>query len=338
MSTLCLAGSIKGLFVLLISLVLNRKAQLLERIICKYIGDRPGPLLLVFGSMHGNEPAGAKALELVNKMLEVEPITNEGFSYRGAFVGMLGNKQAVEQNERFLERDLNRSWTVENVQRISKLPKHELQAEDLEMAEILQHFDLLIKELNPTKVIVLDLHTTSSFGGIFTLPTDDEESIRIAKALHAPVIKGMLEGIKGTVLHYFNSENLGVDTTALAFESGQHNEKLSVNRAIAAIVNCMRTIQAIDPNHVEHQHDKILKEYSRSLPKVAQLVTKYGIKEVGAFKMKPNFKNFQPVSKGEALAYDAKELVVAPDDGLILMPLYQKRGEDGFFLIKELEN
>jgi len=52
--------------------------------------------------------------------------------------------------------------------------------------------------------------------------------------------------------------------------------------------------------------------------------------------MNPDYKNFQPISKGEILASDNDLNVSAPDDGLILMPLYQKRGDDGFFLIREV--
>lgn len=286
--------------------------------------------------MHGNEPAGVKAIEMVCKMLEVEPIRNEDFSYTGSFVGIVGNKQAYEQQERFLERDLNRSWTAENVAKVEAANVEELWAEDKEMKEILQTVKGLLEELRPTELIILDLHTTSSHGGIFSLPTDDEHSLAIAKALHAPVIKGMLKGIRGTVLHYFTTENLGIETTAVAFESGQHEEPKSVNRAVAAIINCMRTIEAIDANHVEHQHDRILIEYSKSLPKVASLVTKYSIPADSTFTMLPGFINFQMVKKGEALAYSNEEEVTCPADGLILMPLYQKRGEDGFFLVQEI--
>ncbi len=308
----------------------------MERIITKYIGDQKGPMLLVFGGMHGNEPAGAKAIEMVSKMLEVEPITNKNFYYKGSFIGMLGNKQASQLSERYIHRDLNRSWTVENVHRVTSTDIEKLEAEDLELREIIDEVHALIAEYAPEKLIVLDLHTTSSSGGIFSLPTENPESLSIAKQLHAPVIKGMLQGIQGTVLHYFNTKNMGIETTAIAFESGQHTEALSVNRAIAAIVNCMRTIKSIDPSHVEHEHDDILIEYSKSLPKVAKLVAKYSVKEDGKFKMRPDYKNFQRIKKGEKLAFDDAEEVSSPEDGLILMPLYQKRGEDGFFLVKEI--
>jgi len=51
--------------------------------------------------------------------------------------------------------------------------------------------------------------------------------------------------------------------------------------------------------------------------------------------MYPDYKNFQKVSKGEVIAKDKNGEIVAPVDALILMPLYQKQGDDGFFLIKE---
>jgi succinylglutamate desuccinylase len=51
--------------------------------------------------------------------------------------------------------------------------------------------------------------------------------------------------------------------------------------------------------------------------------------------MHPGFTNFQKVKKGELLAHDNKGEIICPHVGLILMPLYQKQGEDGFFLIRE---
>ena len=123
----------------------------------------------------------------------------------------------------------------------------------------------------------------------------------------------------------------------VTFESGQHNEQLSVNRAIAGITNCMRTIGSVSPDHVENQHDKLLIEHSKNLPKVSRLISKHNICEGDHFKMLPNFKNFQHIKVGEILAKDINGDITASDDSLILMPLYQKQGEDGFFLVQKLE-
>jgi succinylglutamate desuccinylase len=308
-----------------------------DRIIGRYKGPEKGPLLIVLGGMHGNEPAGVKAIDLMSKMLEVEPITNPHFHFKGTFLGLVGNVQAGARNQRFIEKDLNRIWEVKKVHEVMAKDISELKAEELEMREILEVIHNEINSNDIDKVVVLDLHTTSSFGGIFTIPTRDPESLRIALELHAPVVQDMLDGIHGTTLHYFNTENLGVETVAVTFESGQHEEELSVNRAIAAITNCMRSVGMVNAEHVENRHDSILIEYSRYLPKVTRMISRYGVDENDKFRMIEGFNNFQQVKKGELLACDKKGKIYASADGLILMPLYQDQGEDGFFLIKKIE-
>lgn len=308
-----------------------------ERYIGSYEGSERGPLLIVFGAMHGNEPAGVKALDLMFKMLEVEPITNPDFQFCGKIVGLIGNVRARAKGVRYINRDLNRQWTLENVARIQQAKLENLDEEDLEIRELLETVHHEIETYQPDKLIFLDLHTTTAFGGIFSIPQETDESIQIAIELHAPVIRGLLEGVKGTTLHYFNNENFKPKTIAVTFESGQHDEQLSVNRAIAALTNCMRTIGCVNEAHVENRHDSILIEYSKNLPKVAELVSAHSILPGDNFKMTPNFKNFQAVKKGEVLGTDKNGDVVAIEDSLILMPLYQKQGDDGFFLIKTVE-
>ena len=52
--------------------------------------------------------------------------------------------------------------------------------------------------------------------------------------------------------------------------------------------------------------------------------------------MKPGFDNFDPVTRGDVLASDKNGAVTASESGLLLMPLYQKLGEDGFFIGREI--
>ncbi len=308
-----------------------------DRIIGKFSGEEKGPLLICFGGMHGNEPAGVKAIEMMFKMLEVEPVTNLEFKFKGSLLGLIGNYKAYQQSKRFIDRDLNRMWELDRISRIKDSAKAKLENEEKEIVELLEIIEATIEEENPTEIVVLDLHTTSSDGGIFSIPTDDENSLKIALELHAPVILGMLEGIKGTTLHYFQQSNFQRKITAVTFESGQHNDPLSINRAIAGITNCMRTIGCVDPLHIENQHDSILIQYSESLPKVVRLIDRHDIKPSDNFEMLPSFKNFQKVDKGQILATDRNGVIVADDDALILMPLYQKQGDDGFFLVQEQE-
>lgn len=311
---------------------------MLQRIIGTYEGKTKGPLLFCLGGMHGNEPAGIEAMEILFKMIEVEPLTNPQFEFAGRFIGLRGNLQAIEKGLRFIEKDLNRQWTHENIARVNQSPIGDLHAEDLELRQLHDIIQQEIQSYQPECIMLLDLHTTSAYGGIFTIATDDPESVRIGVELHAPVIRGMLEGIRGTTLHYFNNDNFEAKTTGVCFESGQHYEPLSINRAIAAIINCMRSIGCVKAEHVENRHDQLLIEFSADLPKVADLVMCHSISANDQFEMEPNYDNFQFVRKGEVLARDKSGPIKAVTDGRVLMPLYQKQGDDGFFLIKGSED
>lgn len=307
-----------------------------RRVIGKYTGQEKGPLLIIFGAMHGNEHAGVKAIDLMIKMLEVEPITNPAFQYHGKVIGLTGNLAAYKKKVRFIEKDLNRCWLRENVNQAFDPDKAAHCAELNEIRAIIQQVIKEIKTYKPDKVYVLDLHTTSSNGGIFTIVPEEKESIAIGKALGAPVITNMTRGIPGTTMEYFTTENLGVQTVCFTFESGQHDDPLSVNRAIAAITNCMKIIGSIDGRHIENRHNRLLIEYSKNLPKLSRLLMKHQIHPGDDFVMKEGYRNFQPVKKGEILGHDRHGSIKSPFKGLILMPLYQKLGEEGFFLVEEI--
>jgi len=306
------------------------------RIIGRYKGRRHGDLVIAFAAMHGNEPAGVRALDMVFHMLQVEPKQNPTFDFIGQIIGIKANTRAEQVSQRFLSKDLNRQWTDENVQRVKSSAIDNLRDEDLELREIIDLLNKEIKDYQPKRLIILDLHTTTA-DGIFSIATDDPESIKIAKAMHAPVITGMLSGLKGTTLHYFDTTNFSYPTIAITFEAGKHNDPLSTRRAIAATINLLRSVGCVRSEDVENRHDDLLINYSKTLPKVAELLNVHTIEPEDNFIMQPGYKNFQAIQAGELLAYDQSGPIHASDDANILMPLYQKQGEDGFFLIKVLE-
>jgi len=306
-----------------------------SRIIGKYTEDKTGPLFICLGAMHGNEPAGVEAINELLKLLEAEPSKNPSFNFKGCFIGMIGNMKAFKMGKRFIERDINRQWTEQTITHIQTKPLETLQSEEKEMLEILNIIRAEIQSKSYTRCVILDLHTTSSEGGIFTIPSKYPDSLKIALELHAPVIKGMLDGLKGTTLHYFTNDVLPIETTAVTFESGQHLDVYSSKRAIAAIINCMRTIGCVESAHVENKHDELLIEYSKELPRCSELVYRHHINDGDDFVMQANYKNFQAIKKGELLAHDKHGPIYSKFDGRILMPLYQSQGEDGFFIVKE---
>lgn len=310
------------------------RIQTNHHIIGQFDEGHPGPLVFIMGGIHGNEPAGLRALDLLLKMLEVEHITNTSFQFRGKLMALMGNTRAVKAKKRYINKDLNRQFTTDRINTWRR--KIHLKYEEKEAVELVELVEREIQNYQPSEVFILDLHTTTATGGIFTIVPEDLKALSLGKALKAPVVEGFLTGIRGTILHYFNSNNLGIPTQTLCFEAGQHEDPLSVNRSIAAAVNFLSAIQCVDSFHIESQHNKILNQYAKGLPEHCRLVYTHRIVKGDGFSMKPGFHNFDPVEKGQRLASDHKGAIEARCSGRILMPHYQSQGEDGFFIIQEM--
>lgn len=302
---------------------------MIERQIGRYTHDLDGPLLIVMSAMHGNEPAGVKALDFLFKMLEVEPITNHNFQFRGEILGLIGNLKAFQQQSRYIDHDLNRIW----IGSPDKGNIHEL----TEKNEIIELINRRLSNSNHSEVVLLDLHTTSSDGGIFTIPGPGQKALNISKSLNAPVILNMMDNIKGTIMEYFNPDYSHRPIHSLTFESGRHLDPLSVNRAIAAMINCMKHLNMVASTDVESVHDDILKQYSQGLPEVSRLTYRHPIEDGDSYLMKEGYLNFQPIKKNDPLAEHNGVTITAPVTGRILMPLYQKQGAEGFYIIEDVQ-
>jgi len=308
---------------------------MLSRLIGAIGGEKPGPLVIVTAALHGNEPAGVFALEETFQMLRAA----HNLDFNGRFVGLIGNLQAYMHHQRFIERDFNRMWLAEDLQRLLQQPLEDLQGEDKELVQLYQLIRAEIRAFQPQKILLLDLHTTSAGGGIFCIPTDEAESLELAKALLAPVILNLFQGVKGTMLRFAAEGHLTQDTPetivlGVAFEAGQHHEPLSMSRSVSAILHALHFAGCITDPNLRSPSEKILQKSFAELPKVTRLVYAHHIKPDDGFKMRPGYVNFQAVQQGEHLADDLHGLVLSPFDSLILMPLYQTQGSDGFFLVK----
>jgi len=295
-------------------------------------------MLIIVGGMHGNEKAGVRAIDLMIKMLEVENITNPGFEFQGKVIGVIGNLEAYRQGKRFLTKDINRMWLPEHISYLASQNYNTLTGEDKEIYELEQFITYQIMSYQPTKVVLLDLHTTSAGGGIFSIIPDDASAKGYALSIDAPVILGMLEGLTGTTLHYFNKANFNSDVTSICFESGQHDDPLSINRAVAAITNCLRYLGCVKSKDVESRHIQILQEQSKGLPRLCRLDHRHHLNADDQFVMLPGFNNFDPIIEGQLLAHDKNGPIYSKQNGFLLMPLYQPQGEDGFFIIREISN
>jgi succinylglutamate desuccinylase len=298
-----------------------------DRVLGRLRGPERGPTLLCIGGLHGNEPAGVQALKRVLRRLEPR-----ASHMSGEVVALLGNRAACAAGRRFVDRDLNRAWTGERIWRLTNRGVVWGDVEDREQVELLNAIEDVV-EMARGAVYVLDLHTTSGFGGPFTTFGDTLPNRDFASHIPVPMVLGLEELVEGTLLGFLASHGL----VTVAYESGQHDEDLSVDRAEAGIWLAVAAAGLL-PEHLlpeARAAHALLARESKGLPKALEMRYRHDIEPEDRFEMAEGWRNFQRVEEGSVLGSDATGAVRAVESGRILMPLYQEQGEDGFFLIRE---
>jgi succinylglutamate desuccinylase len=291
-----------------------------------FCGDEGGPTLIVVGSLHGNEPGGARALR--NIAAKLQTIESK---LLGRVFFFEGNGRASKAGVRFIDSDLNRSWTKAKLAKIAS-DKALDRAEDLELSEL---SDLFREILNTAEneVFALDLHSTSARGLPFATVGDTLRNRHFAQAFPVTILLGIEEQLEGTMLEYLNNKG----AVTLGFEGGQHDsaETVATHEALVwlALVNTGIAAPADIPDLELHRRDL---ERASGRKRIVEVRYREAISPEDNFEMKPGFNNFDPVKKGQTLAQARRGPVKAPETGVILMPLYQKKGEDGFFIGREV--
>jgi succinylglutamate desuccinylase len=297
-----------------------------EHLIGRFIGDTSGPTLIAFGSLHGNEAAGALALERVARRLE-----KFNSSLNGRVYLLAGNTRAIQRAVRFIDSDLNRHWTAANIEKNSGEIHGEL-SEDKEQAELLSVIHEIISTARD-EIYALDLHSTSAEGSPFATVGDTLRNRTFARKFPITILLGIEEQLEGTLLEHLN--NLGVIT--LGFEGGQHfaEQTIETHEALTwtALYNS-GIVSRGDGEGIEKWNDVLRRAAGRS--RIVEVRYRHAITPEDEFRMHTGYNNFDPVRRSQILADDAKGEVRSPEAGLILMPLYQKLGEDGFFIGREV--
>ncbi len=293
-----------------------------EHLIGKFTGDERGATLIAVGSLHGNEPSGATALRNIGGQLE-----NLREKLRGRVYFVAGNTRASARGARFIGADLNRHWTSENIAR-NKSDFALAAVEDYEQRELLEIFDEIMTTAE-TEVYALDLHSTSAAGLPFATVGDTMRNRRFAQKFPVRVLLGIEEQLDGTMLEYLNNEG----AVTLGFEGGQHTSAEAIENHEAliwlALVNS-GILAAADVPDLE-KHRKNLSAASGNM-RFLEVRHREAVAPRDEFEMNPGFENFDRVKRGQILARNKRGEIKAPESGLILMPLYQKQGEDGFFI------
>ncbi|PKD42778.1 succinylglutamate desuccinylase/aspartoacylase domain-containing protein [Rhodohalobacter barkolensis] len=292
-----------------------------------------GPIVVLFVGLHGNETAGVKAVDrVIGSLLKESHIVN------GSLYAITGNMEALSQGVRYVDTDLNRLWEKFNTEQdfsLSNQQNESTPVEHLESLSIKSAIEDILSKHNQhhQEIIFADLHTTSSESCAFILLNDTLANRSVARKFPVPQILGIEESIHGTLLSYIN--NLGY--RAIGFEAGAHTSRNSVIRSEAFIMLLLHYNDMIKLEETElSEYETKIRAYSDVPDTYFDIRYHHIIDDSETFSMMPGFKNFDPVDIGTPLAYHDNKLVKAPETGRIFMPLYQKRGNDGFLIIKKV--
>jgi hypothetical protein len=179
----------------------------------------------------------------------------------------------------------------------------------------------------------MDLHTTSSETIPFLTVNDSLLNRKFTKQFPVPIVLGIEEHLDGPLLSYINE--LGY--IAFGYEAGQHDDLASIENHIAFIYLSLVFSGSIRKEDVDFQHYfELLAKTTFNTRDFYEIFYHYKIKEGEDFQMNPGFLNFQKIKKHRELASSEGKKIFAKKKGRMLMPRYQKLGDDGFFIIREI--
>jgi predicted deacylase len=310
----------------------HSNSEHIERVRWKKSGDKTGPVLVLFVGIHGNEPAGLKAIDRIADIID-----EKGAEFGGTVYAITGNIRALELGIRYLDTDLNRLWEVFYTDKDFSLKKNGKQqpSEYGESLEIKRTVDQIIKKHidQPGDLIFADLHTTSSQSCAFILLNDTLANRKLSRKFPVPHILGIEENIEGTLLSYIN--NLGYK--AIGFEAGAHLDDVSVERSEAFLWLLFHNTGILEISDLKLRKVRKTLEALPGVPDSYYQVKYHKlVDDPEKFEMISGFENFDFVKKDTPLAYEHGELIRAPISGRIFMPLYQNVGHDGFMIIREV--
>ena len=284
-------------------------------------GGLPGPTLIFIGGVHGNEPSGVFALHEVLDSLKVKKEILSGNIY-----ALCGNITALQKGIRYQKKDLNRIWNLEHIEETYSSKDSLEHSEMKEASELFERIDTILKE-ESGPFYFIDLHTTSSPTEPFITVNDNLLNRKFTQQYPVPLLLGIEEYLEGTFLNYIN--DLGY--VAFGFESGQHDALVAIENHIAFVYLSLVFAGCLLKSEITFEkHYKLLSETTNGLAPCYEIVYHYKIRQNEQFEMLPGFKNFEPIPKGLPIAISDDHSVEAPLKGNIFMPLYQKKGNDGF--------
>ncbi len=81
---------------------------------------------------------------------------------------------------------------------------------------------------------------------------------------------------------------------------------------------------------------RLLERAVKDAPRILEVTYRHEVATSDGFLVLPGFSSFQLIDEGQVIAEDVRGDVAVPKGGHLLMPLYQKQGDDGFFVVQKV--
>lgn len=252
----------------------------------KFKGQESGPMVSIFGSIHGNEPAGAYTIS----RLLFELVTHQIQLKKGSLTLAIGNERALDLDQRFIQSDLNRQFKDSQTSFLNSEMKRANQ-----LKEILENSDLF-----------LDIHSTQAKTEPFIICEEHliEEALSFGFEY---IVTGweQFSSCSGDTETFVNRHG-GKGFTA---ECGQNHEYKTFQQAYDLIYRFLYFCDLIDTPPEKEMKSK----------KVFHLI-RHQLKTEDDFVFVKEFRNFDKLAINEVIGVSATAQYKAPSDSYIVMP------------------
>lgn len=304
---------------------------LISRHLGSFRGNGAGPTVIFVAGLHGNERASVLGLQRTMDEF-LEKAERLRFKIRGNVYAVGGNLAGLKKNVRYEREDLNRLWTLRNVNELQSV-NEPLTEERREFSELLQTFEEILKE-NQGPFIFIDLHSTSSRTVPHIVISDELANRKLSFKFPLPVILGIESFVEGTMLSFIDE----IGHRAIGFEGGIHDEEQTIDNISAFVWLSLCYTGVLKKSQVPEYKQKFDYLLSGAVGhrQVYEVFHRYPVEDARQFEMIPGYANFQPVQKGQYLATDGTDAVLSKSNAHIFLPRYEPQGNSGFYLLKKV--
>lgn len=242
-------------------------------------GKGPGPVVAIFGGVHGNEKVGVEVVRTLAKKLVLES---------GTVHLVEANPKAIQQNVRAIKKNLNRCFVRE---------EDSAEFEDIRARELMDLLD--------TADVLIDIHASNTPGSTPFIICEGE-AMELAHLLNFELISSGWDAIEpGAADGYMHRQN----KPALCLECG-YAEDAQVHQTLAE-ESVRRVLSHL--NMLEESTDTSLTVDQKHLE-----VYKAVIRENEKYSLARSFKDFEILSEGEDIAVDGERVYKAKEGDCII--------------------